>query len=517
MQHLAVGTRYDEVCLVTLNGEVVKRIPCTARIDSLEYMSRSSTLLVPNRIPRGSGENAYLQLWTGDLSKVNCAVFHPGEKNSDITIARSSPCENYLFAGDHRNSNLFLFHLPSQSVVAEVPAFRDNLIDVAYSPDGKSLAAGYRNGAVQLLKMEANSDVVSVRPDSIFRAHTGEVLCTRFLSSNEVATCGSDGLIRIWNTSRAAEREPGSRGELWEGPRLVPWKQRLLNGANNGIRLSPDGSQILYSAANGILGIDARTGAVTQDHAVPGSGSAEWSSSGDKISLCFKSKVARFEVLDRTGKTIMTIPREITPRATAFSPSGDLIAIIDDREFRIYSAHDGSEMFSRPISGSGLSIAFSHDGTKLAYGGRFAGVQVVEPQSDSIARPLAGGWNTNYLAFSPDDSLLAAAQGDGVIRLWDTSTGRLRAELVGHERSVRDIAFSPDGRTLISASSDGTIRLWSVECASCFGTLSTKLDECRISLSADGRHFVIAHRNQDGKPEVLIWHKTSGRSLASHD
>ena len=33
--------------------------------------------------------------------------------------------------------------------------------------------------------------------------------------------------------------------------------------------------------------------------------------------------------------------------------------------------------------------------------------------------------------------------------------GRLRVQLVGHERSVSDVAFSPDGRTLLSAANDG--------------------------------------------------------------
>jgi WD40 repeat protein len=511
-KHLALGTRYHEVCLVALDGEVVKRIPSKAKLDSLEFMPRNSLLLVPNRISTETGETRYVQFWSSDLSKVNGTVFYPSEQESEISVARSSPCENYLVAGDHVRNDLFLFHLPSQRVVADVPAFRDNLMDLTYSPDGESLAAGYRNGAVQLLKVKAGGDTASVRSAGVYRAHAGEVMCTRFLSTKSLATCGSDGLIRIWNTSSDETRKPNSTGELWDGPRVVPWKRRLPTGVGTGIRLSPDGSQFLYLATSGIRGIDARTGSVIQSHAVPSSGSSEWSPAGDRIALCYKTGNARFEVSDRTGEAIMTVPRDVPPRAAAFSPLGDRIAIVDDRALQICSAHDGSELVRRPLNGPGSSIAFSHDGTQLACGGRFAGVQMLEPQSATVLRELAGGWDTNDLAFSPDDSLLAAAHGDDVIRLWETRTGHLQAELVGHESSVRDIAFSPDGRTLISASTDGTIRLWSVEYGRSFGTLYANRAECHISLSADGHHFAISYRDEHDAPRVLLWDHRSERS-----
>ncbi|HVA48404.1 MAG TPA: WD40 repeat domain-containing protein, partial [Pirellulales bacterium] len=65
-----------------------------------------------------------------------------------------------------------------------------------------------------------------------------------------------------------------------------------------------------------------------------------------------------------------------------------------------------------------------------------------------------------YVAFSPDGRLLATASQDHTVRLWDASTGKLRATLKGHTDEVNAVAWSPDGKRVASASDDGTVRLW---------------------------------------------------------
>ena len=67
------------------------------------------------------------------------------------------------------------------------------------------------------------------------------------------------------------------------------------------------------------------------------------------------------------------------------------------------------------------------------------------------------------MAFSPNTSILAAAEAQGKIALWDKDTGKFIHDLTGHHAAVKTVIFSPDGSTLISGSADWTVRLWDME------------------------------------------------------
>jgi WD40 repeat protein/HEAT repeat protein len=67
------------------------------------------------------------------------------------------------------------------------------------------------------------------------------------------------------------------------------------------------------------------------------------------------------------------------------------------------------------------------------------------------------------LTFSPDGKRLASAGRDKTVKVWDLATGKALRTLRGHTDTVRGLAFSPDGKLLASASLDRTVKVWDLD------------------------------------------------------
>ena len=79
--------------------------------------------------------------------------------------------------------------------------------------------------------------------------------------------------------------------------------------------------------------------------------------------------------------------------------------------------------------------------------------------------------HTNYvaaLAFHPGGKVLAAGDFSGLVRFWDTITGKEIGRPLYQAEIVQTLAYSPDGKTLaVGLSNDHTgrpgVRLWNAE------------------------------------------------------
>lgn len=69
------------------------------------------------------------------------------------------------------------------------------------------------------------------------------------------------------------------------------------------------------------------------------------------------------------------------------------------------------------------------------------------------------------LAWHPGAELLATADSDGAVRIWDPAAGTTLATLTGHTDRVNAVAYAPDGTRLATAGDDGAVRITSIPSA----------------------------------------------------
>ncbi|MCK1819196.1 hypothetical protein MTQ10_06125 [Streptomyces sp. XM83C] len=343
---------------------------------------------------------------------------------------------------------------------------------LAFSPDGRTLAAGWNAGLVSRWDVARPEDVrpagapLDLDCPGTFSGAVAFSPNGRTLA----AACDDDaGTISLWNT---ADRAHPARG-----------RSLTTGGGVNSVAFSPDSRTLAAGTQRGQVRLwDVADPGRPTDVGKPLTGPAQPVSSvafsPDGHTLAAGSADHGIHLWN------VTRPTMTTPLGRALTGPGDAVtAVVLSPDSRTLAAgnFDGNvDLWSLPptrIAGAGgtvASVAFSPDGRTLATANQNATVAVWNT-ADPLhpvprGAPLTGpGAPVASVAFSPDGRLLAAGDGNGVVTLWNTVDPnhpvRLRETLTGAGGAVFGLAFSPDGRTLAAAGDKkygGTIALWDV-------------------------------------------------------
>ncbi len=374
---------------------------------------------------------------------------------------------------------------------------------LAFSPDGKSLAAGFSDATIRFYQVPMGKEVARLRIDGPMQgclafSPDGSILASG--TYPQIAEGGNFAEIHLWDVN--------DRKEL----RRFPAHDQLVSG----VSFSPDGRTLASCGAETAIRLwDVASGSEINPAMAPHSAICTLVVSradGSVITGGNDTTIRRWE--PSTGRELGKIGTHPGPvHDLAISDDGrSLLSASLDGTVRLWDLVTGRERL-RLVDGrlkvrtSGL--CFSPDGRFAGAGGKIweaaTGREVAilrdekgeefSPWSPATVvftrdstgliwtdktairlRDMASGQSrriaqsADVIVPSPDGRFVAAGVGS-VIRVWHIDSGREVAQISGHGEDSLTLAFSPDGRLLASGSGgfrsgkDFSVRVWELASA----------------------------------------------------
>jgi WD40 repeat protein len=272
-----------------------------------------------------------------------------------------------------------------------------NVTCLAYSPDGRLLAAGSPgNGRINVWDAVTGKRLWAM-------THPQGVQSVAFSrDGRRLASGGYEKKVRIWDMQTGKEALPA-----WDAPRLAI-----------ALALSP---------IDGLLAV-GQFGEV---------------------------KVRDLE----TGKEVASLPCPFSRiYFLAYSRDGRRLAAALPGQVLVWDV--GRKQLLRDLKASVTRLALSPDGHYLTFGDPENRIVVYDLEANQPSFLAGHRQRAEAVAWSPDGSRIAAGAQDGTIRVWGAAARKEELSLIGHEGWVHGLAFSPDGLRLASGAGDGTVRVW---------------------------------------------------------
>jgi WD40 repeat protein len=423
----------------------------------------------------------------------------------------------------------------TQPTMHTLTGHADLVTAVAISPDGKTIASAGFDHSVRIW-----SGAIGLKPAARHvLMHRLEVLAVAFSADGKlVASAGWDKVVRVWEsaTGHPLHTYVGHRDivkELAFVPGIEPKAGGgfLVSRDNNGeIRRWPLHTDQRFVALDQHDG-SVLAAALTQD--------------GKRLVTLDKSRKLRIWEIATQKLLAEKTPSGTKAQGVAISPTSNQIVLLGTNEAELVQLDQGAapHLALNGVPGSIARVAFSAAGKHLAIAGS-NGIAVwdlehpqqsprtwVAKEPDIVALTLTPdgqqtafvigdgtgllwklnesqpreigsvGASINQAVLSSDGKLLALANDDYTVTVWDVTTKRLVHTLKGHMCYVSSVAFTPDGKRLASGSEDWTIRIWELDTG--LTTLTLKGHTGRVlSVGFDATGQRLVSTSEDGTARV---------------
>ena len=361
--------------------------------------------------------------------------------NFDVTSVAFSPDGKLLAAGGFTGA-VKLFDTVSGAELRTLIGGRGKISELTFSPDGKRLAGTGESTTVWDVATGKNI-LVSNKKGSVAFDHDGK----------QLATCG-----KIVNLVNSKEIDKGKEGFGCASQLAFDRTGGILAGLH-------------YSGDIGIW--DTASGQLIQTLAPSGEGKftyldpggiavSESSADGFQIWDVFNGKLLRTLTGPRPDPSDTKLFKTDSYSPIGFSASQNVIAFaitnLAKTKIKLWDITADKERgtIEPPLHG----VSFDPIGKQIAL---YAGhdLKLWDINAGKVTLSFSGTTSfVNTVRFSPDGKSLATGGNDSLIRIWDMRGETVPQALKGHKRRVVELAFKDNGKMLASYDDEVTAKVW---------------------------------------------------------
>lgn len=394
-----------------------------------------------------------------------------------------------------------LIDISSGTVISTLKGHTDVVSSVYFSPDGKYLITGSRDGKVKFWDPTSGSEIriildvgykiyaIQYSPDSRFVytvgtstqisqydlntkketgifAPYGDAINSLVITDNNMLVAGSwDKRIKMFDLS-------GNKG-------VVSWiaHDKEIYDA----KISPNGQYLVSGSFDKMVKIwNLSTRQLIRQYGPYKQrvGSFFFVNNKQVMGAIGEAKVA-FWSIDEQKALTKSIEKNNYPSVSA-------CCLSNDKNFWLLGMGDGftwmwdennkslPPQFDDRFGGYINAVAISPTETHFALATSKQGLQLHKLDRKWVRSAevvFSGRGDVDAVAFSPDGSMLAGESENNVICIWNVNTGEKLRELKGHNDKVLALTFSKDGKFLYTTGKDSRIIIWDTQFGTYLGTL----------------------------------------------
>lgn len=331
------------------------------------------------------------------------------------------------------------------SSVASFQASDKSITKVQVSPDGTTLATASADGLVSLW------DTKTLALKGKLEGHTNSVFGLNFSGDGRhIVTTSRDNSIRLWDARTA--KPIGVLGEHPVTPYNAAFTPDGKRVVSVGWRMHPESKSPVGLIR--VWDVETKKMVHDMDYTTHPLSSLTFSKDGSHCYIgCWEYQVAELNMAS------YKIEREITPEVSPAYKAVDWVEITPDGKHLVTACKDKTAKY--------FDIATGREVFSLAHGGHV-----------TSARPTGSTW-------------LVTSSQDGAVRIWDATTQKLTATLLGHDQPINCLAMTPDGARVFSADVTGKVMVWDTREPRAFSTTYELNGAWSCVFSPDGTKIAV--------------------------